>query len=481
MVELIGILLVPAAAAVLSFFLAQRRAAIVTLIAGAGVAVLAVLVAGRVVSEGTVTALEGWLTCDPLAALVLVLVAFVGLTAALFSVGYIRGRQVSNGDRRGNYYPLYNLFLLSMLAVPLVANIALVWISVALTTLLSAFLVAYEDTPEALEAAWKYVVLTTLGAVIALLGIVFLYWGLRLAGGGPFTWAELLTAAPHAPRAILWTGFLLVLIGFGTKAGLAPMHTWLPDAHSQAPAPICALLSGVETTTALYVVLRLFPVLNATGQTDAHTWFVVFGLISTGAGALLLVYVRDYKRMFAFSTVEHMGIIMVAVGLGSQAHFGAAYQMAAHALAKSFCFYAAGAVALATGTQEIAGVRGLIRVSPAAAGALILGSLAIAGAPPFAVFMSEFTILKAGLGATQYLVVGLLAVFIVVAFCAMMQHVNRMIFGLSGNARPAATSPATCSAALILAAVPVLVLGVYLPTGFHRLLAGVAAALGGAP
>ena len=479
--ELIALLLIPAAIAGLSLVLDRKRAAAVTLAGGAAVLALAVLIAKRAVGTGSATALGGWLSCDPLGALILLLVAFVGLTSALFSSGYIRGRPAATGTARRSYYPLYNLFLLSMLAVPVLANIALVWIAVALTTLTSAFLVAYEDTPEALEAAWKYVVLTTLGAVVALLGILFLYWGTQLAGGEAFTWAGLLAAAPRIPAPVLWMGFLLVLVGFGTKAGLAPMHTWLPDAHSQAPAPVCALLSGVETTTALYVVLRLFPVLEAAGGAQARPWFLAFGLVSVGAAALLLVYVRDYKRMFAFSTIEHMGIIMVAAGLGGAAHFGAVFQIVTHALAKSFSFYAAGAVLLATGTQEIASVRGLMRTAPATAFALLFGALAIAGAPPFAVFMSEFSIIKAGIDTGQYLVIGLLALFIVIAFCALMQHVSRMVFGPTSHDRPAIALPVACLAALALAATPILVLGVYLPDGLHRLLAAAALALGATP
>ncbi len=479
--ELIALLLIPAVAAGLSLVLDRKRAAAVTLAGSIGVVALAALVAERAVSTGSATALGGWLSSDPLGALVLLLVAFVGLTSALFSIGYIRDHPASTGSARRNYYPLYNLFLLSMLAVPVLANLALVWIAVALTTLTSAFLVAYEDTPEALEAAWKYVVLTTLGAVVALLGILFLYWGTRLAGGEAFTWEGLLAAAPRIPAPVLWMGFLLVLVGFGTKAGLAPMHTWLPDAHSQAPASVCALLSGVETTTALYVVLRLFPVLEAAGGTQARPWFLVFGLVSVGAAALLLVYVRDYKRMFAFSTIEHMGIIMVAAGLGGTAHFGAVFQIVTHALAKSFSFYAAGAVLLATGTQEITSVRGLMRTAPTTALALLFGGLAIAGAPPFAVFMSEFAIIKAGIDAGRYLVIGLLALFVVIAFCALMQHVSRMVFGAANRDRPAVALPASCLIALALAAAPILVLGVYLPDGLHRLLAAAALALGATP
>ena len=201
-------------------------------------------------------------TCDGLGALVLVLVALVGFTAALFSWGYIAKRGHHSEADIQRYYGLYNLFVLSMLAVPLLANVALMWIAVELTTLLSAFLVGYEDTPEALEAAWKYVVLTTLGAVLALLGFLILYWGSRVAGYEPFTWLGLVESAPNMPPALLWPAFLLILVGFGTKVGLVPMHTWLPDAHSQAPASICALLSGVETTVVLYVILRLFPVIG---------------------------------------------------------------------------------------------------------------------------------------------------------------------------------------------------------------------------
>lgn len=479
--ELVAVLLIPAIVSACCLAVSRRAAAVLTVIGAALILLSASLLVEQVVSGGARSALDGWLTCDALSALILLLVAFVGLTAALFSAGYIGHVPTVRVDAGDNYYPLYNLFLLSMLAVPILANIALVWIAIALTTLVSAFLVAHEDTPEALEAAWKYVVLTTLGAVVALLGIVFLFWGTKLGGGAPFTWSGLQSTARQIPSPVLWMGFVLVLVGFGTKAGLVPMHTWLPDAHSQAPAPICALLSGVETTTALYAVLRLFPVLQAAGDGDAKDWLVVFGLISAGAAALLLVYVGDYKRMFAFSTVEHMGIIMVAVGLGGEAHLGAAYQIAAHAITKSFCFFAAGAVVLAVGTQELASVRGLMALAPRTASAVLIGGLAIAGAPPFAVFMSELAILRGGLSSAQYAAAGLLALFVVVAFCAMMRHVNRMVFGTSNRTHVVTALPASCSAALALSALPVLVLGVYMPADLHRLLTISAAAFGGGP
>jgi len=258
------------------------------------------------------------------------------------------------------------------------------------------------------------------------------------------------------------------------------MHTWLPDAHSQAPASICALLSGVETTTVLYVILRLFPVIGVAPGLDARPWFIGFGLVSVGIATLLLIYVRDFKRLFAFSTVEHMGIILVAAGLGgAEAHLGAAYQMTGHAIAKSFCFFAAGVAVIAAGTQEIASVRGLVRSSPLAATALVAGGIAIAGAPPFAIFVSEFLILKAGIASGQYVTIGLLAFFVVIAFCAVMLHINRMAFGAPGREAVMADTPFSCKATLALAAVPLVVIGIYVPGPLQNLLRAAASAMGG--
>jgi hydrogenase-4 component F len=480
--ELTAVLVIPALASALSLSpIGRRFAALITLVATAIIFLLAVDIAVKAAHAERIEAVGEWLACDGLGALVLVLVALVGLTSALFSWTYIRVRAAHGGPRKEQqYYGLYNLFIMSLVAVPTLANVALMWVAVELTTLLSAFLVGFEDTPEALEAAWKYVVLTTLGAVIALLGFLILYWGSRVAGYQPFTWAGLVGAAPRMPPALLWPAFLLIFVGFGTKVGLVPMHTWLPDAHSQAPASICALLSGVETTAVLYVILRLFPVIGGTTALEARPWFVAFGLLSVGIAALLLIYVRDFKRMFAFSTVEHMGIILVAAGLGgAEAHLGAAYQMTGHAIAKSFCFFAAGAITMTFGTQEIGSVRGLVRFAPLSAVALAAGAFAIVGAPPFAVFISEFLILKAGLASGQYLTTALLAFFIVIAFCAIMFHVNRMVFGAPCGKAQIPALPLSCKATLVLAAVPLLAIGIYVPPPLQDLLRAAAAAMGG--
>ena len=378
---------------------------------------------------------------DGLSALILLLIGLVGTTAAIYSVGYMAHGNLAPGKLR-LYYANYNLFIFSMLAIPVLAEPTLVWIVVELTTLCSALLVSFDNTREALEAAWKYVVLSLMGAGVALFGFLVLFAAMHAAGGGAYTWAGLVTAAPAMPAILMQTAFLLILIGLGTKVGLVPMHTWLPDAHSQAPSPVCALLSGIETTSILYVILRLFPVMQAVPGAHAETWALVLGLISVGTAAFLLLQVKDYKRLFAFSTVEHMGIILTAIGLGaSAADYGAMQQIVSHSVTKSFCFFAAGAALLAMGTREIAAVRGLIRRSPLAGAALIFGGLAIAGAPPLAVFLSEFWILKAGLAQGQYLATGLLAVFIVIAFFGVMAHLNRMVFGAPASAATPSKHP----------------------------------------
>jgi hydrogenase-4 component F len=491
-------LLIPIAAAALACLPLKRGWPLgVTLVANLTLLILAAQLTWRLEAGGSgMGMLNGgmsrWIAVDGLSGLIVLLIALVGTTAAIFSIGYLAHANLAPGKVR-LYCVNYNLFIFSMVAVPVLAEPTLVWIAVELTTLCSALLVSFDNTREALEASWKYVLLSLMGAGLALFGFLVLFAALQASGaGGVYTWPGLVAAAPGMPPILLRTAFVFILIGLGTKVGLVPMHTWLPDAHSQAPSPVCALLSGVETTAVLYVILRLFPVLRASPGSGAEGWALVLGLVSVGAAALLLLQVRDYKRMFAFSTVEHMGIILTAVGLGtSAAGYGAMQQMVAHSVTKSFCFFAAGAVLLAAGTREIAAVRGLLRRAPVAGAALVFGGLAIAGAPPLAVFLSEFSILKAGLGQGRYLVTGLLAVFIVIAFFGVMLHVNRMVFGAraeetrvaridanaEGSAPGSRTSardrfhlPFSCKLALILAGVPVVVFGVYIPEPLHNLL-----------
>ncbi len=431
-------------------------------------------------SNHLIVAIPNWVALNALGALILLLVSFVYFTASIFSIGYMKF------DKPGSfrtYYINFNLFVFSMLIIPLIQEPNSVWIAVELTTLFSVLLVGFENTSAAMEAAWKYIVLTIMGAAIALLGFLILYWAARQAGIEHYTWNSLLIAAPHMSPVLLKASFIFILVGFGAKVGLVPLHTWLPDAHSQAPSPVCALLSGVETTAILYVILRLLPIVAAASAVDVSSWLIVVGLISVGSAAFLLLQVKDFKRLFAFSTVEHMGIILVAFGLGGNlAHIAAVLQIIGHAVTKSFAFYAAGGVLLVMGTRDISLVRGLMRKSPASGTALLLGGLAIAGAPPFALFLSEFSIVRAGLLDGQYVTVGILVIFIAIAFFAIMNHVSRMVFGKDDTKKPVAKSyslPISSKITFLIAFIPIVVLGLYIPETLHKLTILAAATVGG--
>ncbi|HER26448.1 MAG TPA: hydrogenase 4 subunit F [Rhodospirillales bacterium] len=471
------------AAALAQLYPRSRLGADATCIAALITLAITMRAAAEVIAAPThvLVAIPYWVAMDGLSALMIVLVAFIYVTAAFFSVGYMDFRQ-NGGSRR--YYVNFNLFVFSMLMVPLMQEPNIVWIAVELTTLFSVLLVGFKNTHEALEAAWKYIVLTLMGASIALLGFFLLFWAAGQAGIEHYTWSGLVAVAPRMSPVLLKAAFVFILVGFGAKVGLVPLHTWLPDAHSQAPSPVCALLSGVETTVILYAILRLLPVLNAVPSIQADTWLLTFGLISVGTAAFLLLRITDYKRMFAYSTIEHMGIILTAAGMGgASAHSAAMLQIVGHAVTKSFSFLAAGAVLLLIGNRNIASVRALVRQAPLAGAALLLAGLAIAGAPPFPLFLSEFLILKAGLQNGDYLVVGLLTIFIAIAFFAIMNHVSRMALGAgepaSRDAGQRGALPFSCKITLIVAAVPILVLGVYIPDGLAALAALAAKSLGG--
>jgi hydrogenase-4 component F len=466
---LLVIPLLPLTAVFLSFLpLGKSFGPAITILAGVLAFGLAIAEALAVVAQHKVIAILGWVELDGLSATLLLLVTFLSSTAALFSWGYI-GAHNQELDRVRSYCAHLNLFIFALMLVPVLAQPALVWIAIEFTALFSVLLVAFDNTPASLEAAWKYIALMFMGAAIALLGFFILFWAQQNAGGAHYSWEGLRAVAPRMPPALLKAAFLLILAGFGAKVGFVPMHTWLPDAHSQAPSPVCALLSGIKTTTALYCILRLVPLL---ASDHLEIWMQVVGLISVGVASFLLLQVRDYKRLFAYSTVEHMGIIFVAAGFGTVGNYGALLQMIGHSLTKSFCFFAAGVALLVLGTREIAAVRGLIRTSPIAGAMLLLGALAIGGAPPFAIFLSEFSIFRAGLEGKDYLTVALLVIFITVAFFGILLHVNRMVFGIpSTQVAPSPTPlPFTCVLTLFIAAIPVLILGVYQPRSLHDLL-----------
>ena len=443
--------------------------------------VLALFVAASVIAHSRVVGIPRWIEADGLSALMLVLVSFVCAIAALYAGDYMRHGK-AQAHRRWWFYCDSNLFAFALIVTPAFADPNLVWVGVELITLFAILLVAFERTRSALEAAWKYSMLTMMGAPISLLGFLVLFWAYRRTGAqAPETWLTLTANVAAMPPDLLRMSFLLVFVGFGAKVGIAPMHTWLPDAHSQAPSPACAVLSGVKTSVPLYAILRLLSLLLASPTARMGSWMVVIGIGSVAIAAFLLLQVREYKRMFAYSTVEHMGIILAAAGMATKASdFGAVSQMMNHSITKSLCFYVAGTVLVSLDTREIKSIRGLLQVSPFLGATLLLCALAIAGAPPFPIFLSEYSILSAGLRGGHGVAVAFLAALIVLAFIGIMLQVNRMAFG-----RPepllehTAVIPTTCRVGVIAAALPVVVFGLYIPGPLHTLLGLAAQQLGG--
>lgn len=478
---LIAIVGIPLLASLLCWVRPLRRFAWPITLASSFIAfALSLLVWREVLSAGIIAPVPGWFEADGFSALLLAVISFVTSLASLFAGGYMR-----HGDHDSSrlwwFYCNINLFAFSLLLAPALAEPNLAWVAVELVTLFGILLVGYEETTTALEAAWKYAVLTMMGAPISLLGFLVLFWAFHSVNPAvPESWQALRSAAPRMDPNLLRLAFLLIIVGLGSKSGLAPMHTWLPDAHSQAPSPVCAMLSGLKTTIPLYVILRVLCVILGSPAARVGGWLTAIGLISVGIAAFLLLQVRDYKRMFAYSTVEHMGIILTGAGLATNASdFGAVFQMLNHSITKSLCFYVAGTVLLAVKTREIRSVHALFRVSPFAGAGLLLCSLAIAGAPPFPIFLSEFSILSAGVHAGQYAIVAVLAILIVVAFVGILMHVNRMEFSSPGEFRVSDRLPRTCRIAVIAAAVPVVVLGLYIPAPVSDLLQLAARQLGG--
>ena len=304
------------------------------------------------------------------------------------------------------YFAFFGLFASLMLAALETGNLGLLFVLVEASTLASAALVGLEGRARSLEAAWKYVIISSLGVTIALAGTLFLFYSgsaLHLGSNLGLTWPYLLAHAHALAPQSLRLAFLLAVVGYGTKVGLAPMHTWLPDAHAEAPSPASAMLSAALLNTGMYAIIRFLAIAQARlGGTYPRAVLLSFGFASIVIGALFMVRRGNFKRLFAYSSVEHMGIIAVALGFGGTLGlYGALLQMLNHALAKAVLFLSSGDVALRYRTREAAQVSGLLAAVPVTGGALLLASFAVLGSPPFGLFLSELTIVRAGFAARQ--------------------------------------------------------------------------------
>jgi hydrogenase-4 component F len=485
------LLLIPLLAGGICFVAPDRRwLELVTCLGTLGTLVLAGLAASQVMHSGHISEMGAWLYADALSALTLLVVAFVSFTAALSSVGYLREemreQDVTPGEglrRLRRYSVLFHLFVFSMLIVPVSNSLGVLWIAIEGTTLASIFLVSFSGTGEALEAAWKYVIVGSVGIALALFGTILAYYSAVQVLGTSYdlNWSVLAPVAVHLNPGVMRLALLFIVIGYGTKAGLAPMHTWLPDAHSEAPSPISALLSGVLLNCALYGVLRFYALATPSlGHSYPAALLLAFGLLSLLVATLLIFRQRDYKRLLAYSSVEHMGIIALGVAFGGAAGlYGALLQVINHAITKSLLFFASGQVLLKYKTKEISQVSGIIKLTPLIGGMLLIGGLALAGSPPFSLFISEFSILSAGFRQGYVPEAIVMLVLLALIFTALLLYFNRMVFGKA----PAALKPGEVSALNLLAMGLSLLLvvgpGVFLPAPLNELLRQAAAVLGG--
>jgi hydrogenase-4 component F len=399
----------------------------------------ALVVALEVARRGTLTA-TGSLRVDAFNVYLLVLTAFVGMTTSIFSRPYMQyvcesGKTNERGMRL--YHVMFQAFMFTMLLALATDNLGVLWVAVEGATLATVLLVSLYRTPEAIEAAWKYFILCGVGIALALFGTVLLYFAAQHVIDDPAAglhWSTLHGLAPQLEPAIMSLAFVFLLIGYGTKVGLVPMHQWLPDAHSEGPTPMSAMLSGLLLNVALYAIVRLKMLVDGslagtrTAQLAGYL-LMGFGLLSFLVACLFLHRQRDIKRMFSYSSIEHMGLMTFAFGLGGPlATFSALLHMLVHSLTKSAIFITVGHAAHIAGTQSIDHIRGLIRTQPAVGWGMVIGVAAIAGFPPFGVFTSEFLLLTATMQAQPWFTVALL-LGLVVAFAGLFRHLQPMVYG----------------------------------------------------
>jgi len=386
-------------------------------------------------SAGNIKALSNFIYLDILSAVFILVTSVVAFAAALYSIAYISKdirENIMPRRKAGFYYLLFNLFCFSMFCVPAVNNLGMLWVAIEMTTLISAFLVGFYNSKESVEAAWKYIIICSVGIAFALLGTILYSYAFSISGlNKSLNWSDMMPVAHVLDKNILKIAFIFILVGYGTKAGLAPMHTWLPDAHSQAVAPISALLSGVLLKTAVYAILRFGIILIKSGEMAYFTHLMIlFGVISLVISSGFILIQKDLKRLLAYSSIEHIGIIAIGFGLGSPlAISGAILHIFNHAVTKSLMFFGAGNIVSAYKKHNMNSIRGVIKVLPFTGILMLLGMFALTGFPPFSIFISEIMIITAAFTKGSYIIASLMLFFLSVIFGAFIFYFGKMFFG----------------------------------------------------
>jgi hydrogenase-4 component F len=443
---------------------------------------LSVATAGQFLAGQPPTAFEEALRVDGLSALVLVLCAFVGVMSGTYSVGYLR-RNESRGFvtawRRREFDALVPLYVFAMLLVAVSNNLGILWIAVEITTLISVFLVAFHNSDTSLEAAWKFLVLASLGLAFALLGTVLLFAsgrGLLGEGMAALNWTRLVSLADRLHPLTLKLGVVFALVGYGTKAGLAPMHTWKPDAYREAPSPAGVLMAVGMLNGALYCLLRVHLISRAAlGPGFSGGLLLALGLLSVAVATPFILIQWNLKRLLAYSSVEHVGIMAVGLGLGTEAAtLGALLHMTYHTFAKPLAFFSAGTLAQLHSSSDFDEIGpGTLARSPVASVLFVLAAVIITGSPPFGLFFSEMTILKAGFAGPHTVAVGLFLTCLVLLFCGFFYQVGRLVLGEQPQAGARVPEPERFdvgSATTVVAGTLAVVSAFYLPWGLLDLI-----------
>ncbi|HEY0328467.1 MAG TPA: hydrogenase 4 subunit F [Rhodopseudomonas sp.] len=435
------LLLSPLVAALLIFAMPSsgRSARLIELLHLASlivVLVLALTTVGYVLSSGSLMAFGDWLMVDPLAAIFVGLIGVVGCLTGCYSIGYIR-HDVEHGEltvlKQKLYYGFFNLFLFTMLLVVTANNIVMMWVGIEATTLGSAFLVGIYGKGTSLEAAWKYLIICSVGVAFGLYGTVLTFAN-ATASIDPHQavlWTSIIAHAKDLDPTLVKIAFVFVLIGFGTKAGIFPMHAWLPDAHSEAPSPVSGLLSGVLLKCGLFVIIRYYAVtMKAIGPEFPQSILLVLGVLTVAISAFLVFVQHDFKRKLAYHSIEHVGLIVIGLGVGGPLGIAAALlHTINHSFTKALLFCGSGNVLQKYGTRDLRSVKGILRTAPVTGLFIMAGALALAGFPPFNVFVSEFMVFAAGLDAGYPKLMILVALLFTITVAALVDIIAHSVLG----------------------------------------------------
>lgn len=483
-----AVLLLPVAGAALCAVL--PRPVLVLRAVGLGAMVSAFLgglVVARVALAGPLGAGGDWLRLDALSALHLLLLEGVFLTSSLFASGYFReelARGALDAALLRRFGTLWFAAHAAMALVLLSNNLGIQWVALEATTLLTAFLVCLHTSEASLEAMWKYLLLCSVGVAFAFMGMLLFAAAGRGGAMEPteaLLWTHLVERGSRLDQGLVRAAFLFLLVGYGTKAGLAPMHSWLPDAHSQAPGPVSALFSGFLLNTALYGIVRLLPVVSAAtgGPEWAASLLRLFGLVSIGLAAAFILFQRDLKRLLAYSSVEHVGIMALGFGLGPVGAFAALWHALGHSLAKPLAFFSAGRLGQHYGSHQTDRIEGALEGAPVWGCGLLGAMLALLGAAPFSIFGSELLLARAAAGERHLLVLAAFLAGVGIVFVGALRPVVAMVWGAAPGDRER-LGPRPGEAMLVGAMLAGLVLlGLWLPAPLRALMEQAVAIVGG--